>query len=184
MNFNDASRTTNAVIGSSIHIEGTISGDENLVIDGRVEGSIFVQKAMVTIAKTGTVRADVQAKVIKVDGEVRGELRGTESVEIGPSGTVIGDIRSPRVMLQDGCQFKGLVDMDYKESTAGADRGGLGNKKPPAPKPLVPNSPSGATASKSVAAPTGGNMAAASAANKPSLNRTPKLPVPNLSQKN
>jgi cytoskeletal protein CcmA (bactofilin family) len=171
MNFNDSSRVSNAVIGSSIHIEGTISGDENLVIDGRVDGSIFVQNAMVTIAKTGTVRADVQAKVIKVDGEVRGELRGTESVEIGPSGTVIGDIRSPRVMLQDGCQFKGLVDMDYKESSSvgTAERISAG-KKPPAPKALTPNLVSQASSGSHVLL-------------SKNVNTAPKLSVPNLSHK-
>ncbi len=166
MSFNDTPKTTSAVIGSSIHIEGTITGDEDMIIDGRVDGSVLVQNATVTIAKSGMVRADVQAKIIKVEGEVRGELRGTESVEISPSGTVIGDIRSPRVMLQDGCQFKGLVDMDYKDSgsSASVDRS-LSSKKPPAPKPLS-------------AGPTRASPPA-----PPSLGATaPKLSVPNLSQ--
>lgn len=171
MNSNNSSKTLNAVIGASIHIEGTISGDENLCIEGRVEGSIFMQNATVIIAKSGLVRADVYAKSIKVEGEVRGELRGNESVEVGDSGTVIGDIRSPRVILQDGCQFKGLIDMDYKESAAsGLPERGTAGKKPPIPKPLPPNLPTSSS-----------NNSAAPAA---SPRVSPRLSVPNLAKKN
>ncbi len=139
MSISDKAATSKAIIGPSLHVEGTITGDESLVIEGRVDGSVIVQNAEVTIGKEGVVRADVQAKKIRVDGEVRGELRGTEVVKVGPSGTVIGDIRSPRVMLQDGCQFKGLVDMDYKEA-GGNPIGHVAAErnlaKPPAPKPM------------------------------------------------
>lgn len=166
MSFNDTPKSTSAIIGPSIHIEGSITGDENMVIDGRVEGSVLVQNATVTITKSGMVRADVQAKIIIVEGEVRGELRGAESVEVAPSGTVIGDICSPRVMLQDGCQFKGMVDMDYKDSGSRTpvDRS-LSVKNLPAPKPLSAG-----------AAPLVAPRPSASSA-------APKLSVPNLPPK-
>lgn len=116
-----------AVVGKTLQFDGNIKGDEDLIIEGIVEGIIILTNAAVTVAKNGLVRGDIVAKSILVEGEVRGEMRGNEMVEIAPSGVVHGDIRAPRVMLQDGCQFKGLVDMDHKESAA-VDR-----KRPPQP---------------------------------------------------
>jgi len=110
-----------AVIGKTLQFDGNIKGSENLRVEGTVEGTIMLSNAVVTVAKSGLVRGDILAKIILVEGEVRGEMRGNEVVEIAPSGIVHGDIRAPRVMLQDGCQFKGLVDMDHKE-TMNADR--------------------------------------------------------------
>ena len=116
-----------AVVGKTLQFDGNIKGDEDLLIEGIVEGTIILNNAAVTVAKNGLVRGDIMARTILVQGEVRGEMRGNESVEIAPSGVVHGDIRAPRVMLQDGCQFKGLVDMDHKESPAGE------RKRPPQP---------------------------------------------------
>ena len=110
-----------------MQFDGNIKGEEDLIIEGTVEGIIMLSKAEVTVAKNGLVRGDIVAKTILVEGEVRGEMRGTEVVEIAPSGVVHGDIRAPRVMLQDGCQFKGLADMDHKD-TGAADR-----NRPPQP---------------------------------------------------
>jgi len=116
-----------AVVGKTLQFDGNIKGDENLIVEGTVEGIIMLNNASVTIAENGLVRGDIIARTILVEGEVRGEMRGNEMVEIAPSGVVHGDIRAPRVMLQDGCQFKGLVDMDHKEAPI-VDR-----KRPPQP---------------------------------------------------
>lgn len=116
-----------AVVGKTLQFDGNIKGNEDLIIEGTVEGTVMLSNAVVTVAKNGLVRGDIVARIILVEGEVRGEMRGNEVVEIAPSGIVHGDIRAPRVMLQDGCQFKGLVDMDHKEVAAG-DR-----KRPPQP---------------------------------------------------
>lgn len=104
-----------AIIGKSFNFEGNLNGEEDLRIEGTFEGTINLSNANVNVAKGGLVRGDIHANVIFIEGEVRGELRGLEMVEIAPCGIVFGDIRAPRVMLQDGCQFKGLVDMDHKE---------------------------------------------------------------------
>ena len=116
-----------AFVGKTLQFDGNIKGDENLIIEGTVEGTIILNNAEVTVAKSGMVRGDIMARTILIKGEVRGEMRGNEIVEIAPSGVVHGDIRAPRVLLQDGCQFKGLVDMDHKEAASG-DR-----KRPPQP---------------------------------------------------
>ncbi len=128
-----------ATIGRSIHVDGHVRGEEDLVIEGTVEGTITVQDANIIVAETGVVKADVIAKIIVVEGEVRGELRGSESVEIKPNGTVHGDIRAPRVMLGDGCQFKGTVDMDHKDIGGAGDRALAGKPgRRPVPKPNGP----------------------------------------------
>ncbi|MEE9447587.1 MAG: polymer-forming cytoskeletal protein [Arenicellales bacterium] len=116
-----------SLVSKTIQFDGNIKGNQDLIIEGTVEGTIMLIESNVTVAKTGLVRGDITAKTILVEGEVRGEMRGTEVVEIAPSGVVNGDIRAPRVMLQDGCQFKGLVDMDHKD-TGSSDR-----KRPPQP---------------------------------------------------
>jgi cytoskeletal protein CcmA (bactofilin family) len=116
-----------AIVGKTLQFDGNIKGEEDLLIEGVVEGIINLSNASVTVAKNGLVRGDIVAKTILIKGEVRGEMRGNEIVEIAPSGVVHGDIRAPRVLLQDGCQFKGLVDMDHKESAV-VDR-----KRPPQP---------------------------------------------------
>lgn len=123
----DTEPKSQSIVGKTLQFDGNIKGDEDLLIEGTVEGIIMLSKSVVTVAKKGLVRGDIVAKKILVEGEVRGEMRGTEVVEIAPSGVVHGDIRAPRVMLQDGCQFKGLVDMDHKDTPVG-DR-----KRPPQP---------------------------------------------------
>ena len=73
----------------------------------------------ITVGETGQINANVAARNISVLGDVKGELRATEQVSIKPSGRVTGDIRAPRVVLDDGCQFKGSVDMDDKHAADG-----------------------------------------------------------------
>ena len=104
-----------AVIGPGIYINGDISGDENLIIEGRVDGKIRLESHQVDIGQSGRVNADVTAKVIKIAGQVRGDLTGTEKVVILRSGNVHGNIVAPRMTLEDGAIFKGSIDMDPGE---------------------------------------------------------------------
>jgi len=104
-----------AVIGPGIHINGDISGDENLIIEGKVDGKIRLDAYQVDIGQSGQVNANITAKVIKIAGEVRGDLTGTEKVVISRSGNVHGNIVAPRMTLEDGAIFKGSIDMDPGE---------------------------------------------------------------------
>jgi cytoskeletal protein CcmA (bactofilin family) len=105
-----------AIIGPGIHINGDISGDENLVIEGRVDGKIRLGLHQIEIGQSGRVNADITAKVIKIAGEVRGDITGTEKVIILRSGNVHGNIVAPRMTLEDGAIFKGSIDMDPGET--------------------------------------------------------------------
>jgi cytoskeletal protein CcmA (bactofilin family) len=104
-----------AVIGPGIRINGDISGDENLLIEGRVEGKILLESNNVDIGQGGKVKADISARVIRVSGEVRGDLDGVEKVIISRTGNVHGNIKAPRMTLEDGAIFKGSIDMDPGE---------------------------------------------------------------------
>ena len=104
------------MIGNSIVIKGTVSGDEDLTIQGTVEGTIELGTNEVTIGESGKVSADVHARMVRIDGEVTGDIKGGEKVVISKSGNVRGNIVAPRVTLEDGAIFKGSIDMDPGEN--------------------------------------------------------------------
>jgi len=103
-----------SVIGPSILIKGDLMGEEDLVIQGRVEGKLDFKQNSVTIAKDGRVKADVYGKLVMVEGEVEGKLFGQEQVVVKSSGCVRGNISSPRVSIENGARVKGSIDMDSK----------------------------------------------------------------------
>jgi cytoskeletal protein CcmA (bactofilin family) len=105
------SKTAHANIGQSLFIKGEVSGSEDLTVDGRVEGRIDLKDHNLTIGPNGKVHADVHAKNITIVGEVTGNVVADEKVDLTDSGRLVGDIRSPRIAVSDGAQFKGSVDM-------------------------------------------------------------------------
>jgi cytoskeletal protein CcmA (bactofilin family) len=100
------------VIGPSIHIDGDVRGEEDLLIEGEVSGTVQLKNNSLTIGPQGKVRADVYAHSIYVDGYLEGDLYGSERVNVRKSATVRGNITSPRVSLEDGAKFKGAIEMD------------------------------------------------------------------------
>ncbi len=101
-----------ALIGASISINGDLSGEEDLIVQGQVSGTISFSDHSVTIGKQGRAQADVYGKVISVEGEVQGNLFGEDRIVIRESGNVRGDLHAPQVILEEGCKFKGSIDMD------------------------------------------------------------------------
>jgi len=101
-----------AMIGPSIKIKGEVSGDEDLLIQGQVEGTVNLKNNEVIVGESGQLSADILAKTIKIDGKVTGDITGTENVVISKLGNVRGNIIAPRVLLEDGAKFKGSIDMD------------------------------------------------------------------------
>jgi cytoskeletal protein CcmA (bactofilin family) len=101
-----------SVIGSSITVKGDVTGDENLIIEGHVDGVVQLPANDLTVGASGSVTANLEAKTIRIDGKVDGNIEGTELVTVSRTGKVKGDITAPRVTLEDGAQFKGSIDMD------------------------------------------------------------------------
>lgn len=119
-----------ATIGSTIRIKGDVSGDENLTIDGTVDGTVTVKQHNLQIGKNGRVNADLHAKSIQVEGQVDGNLHADEKVVIRQSGVVRGNIVSPRLTMEDGCTFKGSVDMDNRASGNKSAQDGAARARP------------------------------------------------------
>ena len=102
---------TVASIGKSIIFKGELSGDEDLEIDGHVEGDIKLPNHVLTIGAHGKVKASVVAKCVQVVGNIAGNVTATERVEIEASGIVEGDIRAPRLLVQEGAVVNGAIEM-------------------------------------------------------------------------
>ncbi len=131
-----------AVIGPSIQINGDLSGEEDLIIQGKVQGTIQLKEKSLTVGNKGKVDANVLAHVIIVEGQVTGDLYGSESVAIRKTGNVNGNIVSPKVALEEGCRFKGSIDMDEaavskafgKSASAATSKPDLAPPKPKGPE--------------------------------------------------
>lgn len=105
-------RRETAVIGRSIRINGDLQGEEDLRIEGDVNGTVRLHNNTLTIGQEGKIRADVYAKSVVVDGVMEGDVYSSERVAIRKSATVLGNITAPRVALDDGARFKGSIEMD------------------------------------------------------------------------
>jgi cytoskeletal protein CcmA (bactofilin family) len=145
-----------AMIGASIHIDGDLRGEEDLLIEGEVNGTVQLKNNSLTIGPQGKVRADVYAQSIIVDGYMEGDLYGSERVAIRKNAQVRGNVTSPRVSLEDGAKFKGAIEMDPQAvQSAAASRNSAkpaaaAGSQPPRPAPAPQMAPStGSSAVKS-----------------------------------
>lgn len=111
-----------ARLGASLHIKGEISGNEDLHVDGSVEGLITLEDRKLTVGPSAKVTADVVGREIVVYGTVKGNLRARDRIEIKKDGSVVGDLTTARIMIEDGAYFKGSIEIDRGEGASGADR--------------------------------------------------------------
>ena len=99
--------------------KANLSGDEDLRIDGQVEGGVQLANHELTIGETGRVQAQLFARSIVVTGQVTGNLTATERVEIQVNGVVEGDVHSPRLIVADGAVLNGRIEMSQPKAPAG-----------------------------------------------------------------
>ena len=141
--------TNVANIGKSLHIKGELSGNEDLTIEGKVEGKITLNGYSVTIGQNGLVMAEIHAKSVVVCGQVRGDVTAAENVEVAATGTMLGNVRAPRVVLADGAKFKGSIDMDIKSGPEARAPGSAASKFAGSPAPSYNETPMSVSAKKS-----------------------------------
>lgn len=98
-------------------IRGEISGREDLYVDGEIEGKVNLEDAKIVIGPNGRLTADVEAREILVLGKVKGNLHGRDSVTIGRTGHVIGDVVTRYISVEDGAQVQGSLDVTRTEET-------------------------------------------------------------------
>lgn len=124
--------TSQTVIGKTVTIKGEIQGSEPLVIEGTVEGKVQIETS-VMIRDSGLVKADLDAGNLNIAGGVIGNISVKEKVEIVNGGYVVGDIRAPRVVINDGASVKGHIEMEVDPDKAQARRHQNGHATPSSP---------------------------------------------------
>jgi cytoskeletal protein CcmA (bactofilin family) len=130
-----------AVIGRSIHINGDLRGEEDLRIEGDVNGTIQLKNNSLTIGQEGRIHADIYAKSIIVDGLVEGDLYGAERVGIRKNAQVRGNITAPSVSLEEGAKFKGSIEMDSEAVEAALGKPQSPGKPQPQTAPMSASKP-------------------------------------------
>ena len=110
-----------ARLGASLHVKGEITGSEDLLVDGSVEGLIQLDERKLTVGATAKLTADIIAREVVVYGSVKGNLRAKDRIEIKKDGSVNGDLTTARIMIEDGAYFKGSIEID---KSAEKDSGG------------------------------------------------------------
>ena len=106
-----AERRVVAWIGKSVRIEGKVVSEEDLTIDGHVEGSIELGNHSLSIGPSAAIRADLFAKNITISGAVKGNVRALERIDLQATGSIEGDVTSPRLKMADGAVIAGKVDV-------------------------------------------------------------------------
>jgi len=169
------------IIGESILISGSLAGDEDLTVRGRVEGTLTLTRTLV-VEPTGQVKAEVQVKNCIIAGVVVGNVTATESVEITKEGRMVGDIAAPRVIIVDGASFRGRIDMGEVDIAGQEERPARAQLSRPTVRPALRPAPRPAPAPRAApeprraaeAAPAPAPVAPAAPAARPAV---PPAPV-------
>src|SRR5579859_3390049 len=110
-----------ARLGASLNVKGEISGNEDLHIDGSVEGLVQLEDRKLTVGASAKLTADVVAREVVVYGSVKGNLRARDRIEIKKDGSVVGDLTTARIMIEDGAYFKGSIEIDKSGEAKDSD---------------------------------------------------------------
>lgn len=104
---------SDCTIGPGISVNGRISGEDNVVVFGSVEGNVALQSSL-TVEEGGKVVADIDVESIVIRGAVNGEVVARDSVELLEGCVVTGNLRAPRIIIQEGARFQGNIDMNVQ----------------------------------------------------------------------
>lgn len=107
-------------IGSGLKIRGEITGSSDMYIDGDVQGKVRVGSGRLTVGPSGRVQADLEAREIIVNGNVVGNLKASDRVQLGPTGSVQGSVVTPRIGIDDGARLRGNVETAPAGAAGGA----------------------------------------------------------------
>ena len=99
------------IISNGIQVRGNLSGSGDLIVQGRMEGKIALQ-AHITVEQGGTVVANLETKELTVHGQVSGNTEASERISISDTAIYVGDLRAPRIVLEDGARFRGTIEME------------------------------------------------------------------------
>ena len=114
----DVRRRKTSVIGPTLKFKGELSANEDLIIEGEIEGTIAHQEKNLTVGKEGRVKANIAARTVEIYGKVEGDIHGDDIVKLAKSADVKGNIRCGRIVMEDGAQFTGSIEMSQKAKPA------------------------------------------------------------------
>lgn len=120
--FEPESRGGSATIGKAVKINGQIHSKEDLYVDGDVEGTVEAPEHKLTIGPNGHVHAAVKAREVVALGTIQGNVEATDRIEIKKDAKLVGDIRTARIIIEDGAYFKGSIDIVKPEPAKTAPR--------------------------------------------------------------
>ena len=112
---------SSARLGASIEIKGQVTGDEDLQIDGKVQGPISLRGHELIVGSTAQLNSEIHAGEVVVSGKVVGNVHARGRVDIKKDGSVTGDISTARISIEDGAHFKGRIEIDPAKSQSAAD---------------------------------------------------------------
>jgi cytoskeletal protein CcmA (bactofilin family) len=118
----DASRGGSASIGKAVRVVGQIYSKEDLFVDGDLEGTVEVLEHKLTIGPNGKVHATVKAREVVALGTIQGNVEAVEKIEIRRDAKLVGDIKTARIIIEDGAYFKGSIDIVKAEPARPAPR--------------------------------------------------------------
>jgi cytoskeletal protein CcmA (bactofilin family) len=110
----NVSKRKTSVIGPTLRFKGELSANEDLIIEGQIEGVIAHHEKNLTVGKEGRVKANIAARTVEIYGYVEGDVRGEESVKLAESAVVKGNIFCARIIMANGAKFSGSVDMSQR----------------------------------------------------------------------
>ena len=141
----DSSRSS-ATIGKAVKIIGQIFSKEDLYVDGDVEGTIECQDNKLTIGPNGKLQAGVRAREVVVLGQIKGNVEANDRIDIRKDARLVGDIKTARIVIEDGAYFKGSIDIVKPDAAKAAAASQVGQSSTNMPKPVAPVSGSPVTA--------------------------------------
>ena len=121
------------MIGKSVMVKGQIFSREDLTIDGEVEGSVELQENRLTVGPHGRLQAGVKAREIVVLGAINGNIETSDKIEIRKDAKLVGDIKTARIVIEDGAYFKGAIDIIKPEVKPAPPPPKLAPAPPPQP---------------------------------------------------
>lgn len=111
---NDGPQRKISVIGPTLKFKGELSANEDLIIEGEIEGTIAHQEKNLTVGREGRVKANIDAKTVEVYGRVEGDINAEDHVKLARSSDVKGNITCAKIVMEDGALFSGNIDMSGK----------------------------------------------------------------------
>jgi cytoskeletal protein CcmA (bactofilin family) len=131
--YDSMDSTPGSFFGKTMSVEGEITSDEDLTIEGKVDGQLEISKTL-TIGKDGYVKGDISAAVVRISGEAEGHLKASQKLEIHSHGKFSGDIKSDVIVVAEGAKLKGTINREDEKKAASPPKPVPGKAKP-APQP-------------------------------------------------